>query len=186
MFDSMKTQSTKKTSVWIGDLYHNPTGGSRGKWFELSDETTVESLQREVNAMLAEANDSFPHTRYFIGKSKNIPIFSAHQNLESLLQVASLVRIHGNDIVKGFMDWAGLDAVFFSRMLSLAFMTLNKLMPVSSSTSIMTSTRCWGRLLPILTMWLLLVTYCVWTFSALILRPLTVLLSLSLILDSNL
>jgi hypothetical protein len=112
MFDSMKTQSTKKTSVWIGDLYHNPTGGSRGKWFELSDETTVESLQREVNAMLAEANDSFPHTRYFIGKSKNIPIFSAHQNLESLLQVASLVRIHGNDIVKGFMDWVGIDAVF--------------------------------------------------------------------------
>jgi antirestriction protein len=110
MFVFMTTESTKKFRVWIGDLHDYTNGVLRGKWITLSDETTVESLQSDVNAMLAEADDSYPHSEYFF-EYENIPLSSEYYSFEALLKVASLVRVHGSDIVRGFIDWAGIEAI---------------------------------------------------------------------------
>jgi antirestriction protein len=103
---SMKKEYTEKTSVLI-DVRKIER---QSKWIEIVDETTIEGFYKAIQDIVGTNNDDIIDSQkgWCIGDYENIPL-QTDASLETILEVARIVRGSGYQIAKAFVEYVGID-----------------------------------------------------------------------------
>jgi antirestriction protein len=95
-------------AIYVADLADYNAGILRGKWIEIDEDTTVESLQEEIAEMLAVKG----HEEYAIHDYSNFPgtgELGEYPSLETVIEVAEAVHGHGYDLISAYLRYFTID-----------------------------------------------------------------------------
>lgn len=95
--------------IYVADLAAYNNGDLRGIWIEISEGVSASDVSDKIRDFLAEVG----HEEYAIHDYNNLPsgILGEYPSLETIIGVSAAIREHGYHIIKGYLEYFGIDGL---------------------------------------------------------------------------